>query len=110
MDHLGAALAYLATLPSAETAGKEVAAVTVMATGRQLIEAFTNLHNGTPPTILEYDEETRKADYANPPFGPVSATYKRHWETGKWEYPAQVPVETYDGKGDTVEQIAKKWL
>ena len=109
MDHLGAALAQLTTLPAAELKDAEFSAVTYLPTGQELVDLFTQLH-GTAPAVTDYDLAAKDADYANAPFGPVVATYKHHWETGAWGYPQAVQVEKYEGHGTPLVEVARKFV
>lgn len=110
LDHLGSALANIATSDPKSIAGKRYSVVTFWPTGKELQELHSKL-TGAPVQIKDYTDAEREAlrnDAAN--FGPPKAGYFDKWAADSWGYeaPDQIIDNSYSGPG--LEEVGRRYL
>lgn len=110
MEHLGAALARVATSDPSSIKGQQYSVVTFSPTGNELVELYTKL-NGAPTKVKDFTDADRaalRADAENN--GAIRAGYWDHWAGNTWAYEADGITSDKNYQGPSLEEVGRRFL
>ncbi|KAK5676767.1 hypothetical protein LTS10_010531 [Elasticomyces elasticus] len=107
LDHLGAALARIASADPQSIKNREYSVVSFWPTGNELKDLYTKV-NGKEAQVKDFtqaDYEAQMADGAN--FGPAKAGYWQKWQDNSYGYEADGRTSDKAYSGPCLEEVAR---
>lgn len=107
LEHLGNAIARIATQDPESIKDQEYSVVTFWPTGQELVELYSRI-NGKPAEVKDFTEsgrDAKRSDVAN--FGAAPVGYWDKWEKGDWEYGSGGKISDNDYSGPSLEEVAR---
>jgi hypothetical protein len=108
-DYLGAAIASVVIRPPNDVKGKTYSAVQLNASGREMVEIFTKIHNGQQTKIIDFTEtDLQHLLNDGQGFGVALAGYRESWDLDEWDFEPPIEVEGYRTEG--LSEIIQRYL
>ncbi|KAK3638518.1 hypothetical protein LTR56_012990 [Elasticomyces elasticus] len=107
LDHLGAALARIASTDPQSIKNREYSVVSFWPTGNELKDLYTKINGKEAQVkdVTQADYEAQMADGAN--FGPAKAGYWQKWQDNSYGYEADGRTSDKAYSGPCLEDVAR---
>ena len=108
MEHLGNAIARIATADPQSVKNREYSVVTFWPTGQELVDLYTKV-NGKQARIKDFTKADRDTHVADGENGPAKVGYWDRWENDQWGYDSNGRISDTDYTGPSLEQLGRKF-